>query len=107
LTKEKIGFMWLCGMITPGPYADLIAALCQRRRDAGISQADLDIVLGCAPGYVSKMECGDRRPGAFMLSCWSDALGLKLEFAPVMSIEAVRKACARKASGAYGAVASR
>jgi Helix-turn-helix len=61
-----------------GDWDKLIAALAARRKELGLSQLELDLRLNVASGHVAKWECGDRRPTAFNLFCWGDALGVKL-----------------------------
>ena len=52
------------------------------RKKLKISQLEMDEVLGVAKGLVSKWECGMRKPGAFLFSCWADALECKIQLAP-------------------------
>jgi transcriptional regulator with XRE-family HTH domain len=66
-------------------YARIIARLAIRREELGLRQDDVGLIIGVADRLVSKWEAGTRRPGAFMLACWMDALGvsdLKLQFDP-------------------------
>jgi transcriptional regulator with XRE-family HTH domain len=55
-------------------YQSLIDALRERRKDLGISQNDLDEIIGVTRGQVGKWEVGERKPRAFLLACWADAL---------------------------------
>ena len=63
-------------------YKELIQELIDARKKTGQSQSELDKVIGCAEGLVSKWECGMRKPGAFLFSCWADALECKIQLAP-------------------------
>ena len=56
---------------------DLIRQLKDRRYELGIPQAALDDRIGCATGLVAKWETGNRKPTAFNLYCWAEALGCK------------------------------
>lgn len=60
-------------------YKELIQEFVKVRKETGQSQSDLDKVIGCAEGLVSKWECGMRKPGAFLFSCWADALGCTIQ----------------------------
>ncbi len=59
----------------------LIDQLRCRRYFLGIAQTALDDRIGVAPGLVAKWETGNRKPTAFNLYCWAEALGchFKLE----------------------------
>jgi transcriptional regulator with XRE-family HTH domain len=59
-------------------YATLIAGLVARRIELGLTQEQLDHKLGLADGQTAKWEAFQRVPGAFMLMCWSQRLGLSL-----------------------------
>lgn len=59
-------------------YGELITSLAARRRALRISQEDLDRLIGLTDGQVAKWESMIRIPGAFMLMCWTNALGVKL-----------------------------
>ena len=50
-----------------------------RRYSLGIAQNALDDRIGVAPGLVAKWETGHRKPTAFNLYCWAQALGCKFE----------------------------
>ena len=58
---------------------DLIQQLKDRRYELGIPQAALDDRIGCATGLVAKWETGNRKPTAFNLYCWAEALGCKIK----------------------------
>lgn len=59
--------------------ASLISQLRDRRYSVGIPQTILDDRIGVAPGLVAKWETGNRKPTAFNLYCWAEALGCKLK----------------------------
>lgn len=59
-------------------YAAMIEQLSDRRQLMQLTQLQLDDMLGVADGLVAKWESFQRLPGAFMLVCWSSALGLSL-----------------------------
>lgn len=59
-------------------YDHIIQQLVDRRNELGLSQRNLDYQIGCADGLVGKWEKQKRRPSAFMLSCWVDALDCEL-----------------------------
>lgn len=60
-------------------YSRLITKLAVRRVKMGMSQNDLDVVLGVTIGQVAKWEALDRVPGSFLMACWCSALDLRLE----------------------------
>ena len=74
----------LCSMTA---YKELIQELVKVRQKTGQSQSELDVVIGCAEGLVSKWECGMRKPGAFLFSCWADALECKIQLTPKKKTE--------------------
>lgn len=53
---------------------EVVALLVQRRLQLGITQDELNHMLGVADRLVSKWECGVRTPSSFHLYCWADAL---------------------------------
>lgn len=59
-------------------YRQLVMMFARRRETLGLTQEDLDSRLGLSDGQVAKWEALQRVPGAFMLMCWSNALGLSL-----------------------------
>lgn len=59
-------------------YRELITALAARRRALGLSQEQLDRILGVSDGQVGKWESLGRLPGAFMMMCWANSLKAKL-----------------------------
>lgn len=52
--------------------------LARRRRESGIPARIFDELLGLAPGYSAKLECGMRGFGEVSLPAYLSALGLKL-----------------------------
>ncbi|MGB3464082.1 MAG: helix-turn-helix domain-containing protein [Cyclobacteriaceae bacterium] len=61
---------------------DVVTDMVERRRELGLTQEDLDHLLGVSERQVSKWECGNRTPLAFHLYCWADALQGKIKFVP-------------------------
>ena len=53
---------------------DVVLLLIARRLELGITQDELNHMLGVADRLVSKWECGIRTPTSFHLYCWADAL---------------------------------
>lgn len=60
-------------------YLTLVAQLALARVRLGLSQNQLDVVLGVTIGQVAKWEALDRVPGPFLMVCWCNALELRLE----------------------------
>lgn len=60
---------------------DLIKQFQERRYELGLTQPDVDQLIGVAPGLVAKWEIGNRKPTLFNAYCWAEALGcsIKLE----------------------------
>ena len=61
---------------------DVVKELVRQRHRLGITQDDLNDILGVADRLVSHWECGVRSPTAFHLYCWADALKGQLVFVP-------------------------
>ena len=57
---------------------DLISQFTTRRYELNISQNELDHIIGCATGLVAKWETWNRKPTAFNLYCWAEALRCKI-----------------------------
>ena len=57
---------------------EVVKLLVQRRLQLGITQDELNHMLGVADRLVSKWECGIRTPSSFHLYCWADALESKM-----------------------------
>jgi len=48
------------------------------RKNLGISQLEMDEILGVAKGLVSKWECGIRKPSGWLFCCWAEALDAEI-----------------------------
>ena len=48
------------------------------RKQMGISQLEMDEILGVAKGLVSKWECGIRKPSGWLFCCWAEALDAEI-----------------------------
>jgi transcriptional regulator with XRE-family HTH domain len=59
-------------------YHSLVEALRARREELGLSQIDVDEKIGVTRGQTGKWELGERKPRAFLLGCWADALDVEL-----------------------------
>lgn len=59
-------------------YGQLISAFRDKRKTLGLTQEQLDQRLNLAEGQIAKWESFARLPGAFMLVCWGNALGLSI-----------------------------
>ena len=57
----------------------LIEQFRKRRYELGVSQPVIDEKIGVAPGLVAKWETGNRKPTAFNLHRWAEALGCKIK----------------------------
>tara|TARA_R110000822_G_scaffold100704_1_gene226468 strand:+ start:2391 stop:2624 length:234 start_codon:yes stop_codon:yes gene_type:complete len=57
---------------------ELIVQFRDRRNQLEIPQTELDDIIGCATGLVAKWETGNRKPTAFNLYCWAEALQCKI-----------------------------
>ena len=66
---------------------DFIVQLRDRRYELNISQNELDHIIGCATGLVAKWETGNRKPTAFNLYCWAEALRCQI------NVEAINDNC--------------
>ena len=63
-------------------YSSLVDQLIFRRNQLGYSQEQLADRVGCASSLIHKWEQYKRVPSGFMLTCWLDALGCKIEIRP-------------------------
>ena len=61
---------------------DVVKPMVEQRKRLGLTQEDVDALLGVADRLVSKWECGVRTPTSFHLYCWSDALEGRMVFLP-------------------------
>ena len=66
-------------------YQQLIPQFVEARKKLGISQLEMDEILGVAKGLVSKWEVGIRKPSGFLFCCWADSLKMKLKLVPKRS----------------------
>ena len=55
----------------------VIQQLVDRRKSLGLPQTAVDDKINVASGLVAKWETGNRKPTAFNLCCWAEALGCK------------------------------
>jgi transcriptional regulator with XRE-family HTH domain len=69
-----------------------IDTLIKRRHDLGLSQRELDKMVGVSDCMIAKWEAGHRSPTAESLDKWAAALGMTLELA--LSRPAKRKRAA-------------
>ena len=60
-------------------HNQLIPQCVQARKKLGISQLEMDEILGVAKGLVSKWEVGIRKPSGFLFCCWADSLEMQLK----------------------------
>tara|TARA_R100001463_G_scaffold3017_2_gene12500 strand:- start:2946 stop:3197 length:252 start_codon:yes stop_codon:yes gene_type:complete len=60
-------------------HNQLITQFVKKRHELGISQMDLDEIIGVARGLVSKWEVGIRKPSGYLFCVWAEALGCELE----------------------------
>ena len=63
-------------------HNQLITQFVKKRHELGISQMDLDEIIGVARGLVSKWEVGIRKPSGWLFCCWADALDMKITLTP-------------------------
>jgi DNA-binding transcriptional regulator YiaG len=59
--------------------SDLVGQLVHRRKELGLTQSDVDVIMGNSDRLCSKWECGMRTPTGFNLYCWADALDSSLQ----------------------------
>jgi len=63
-------------------HEHLIPQFVAARKKKGISQLEMDEILGVAKGLVSKWEVGIRRPSGYLFCCWADSLDMKIMLTP-------------------------
>ena len=63
-------------------HEHLIPQFVNARKKKGISQLEMDDILGVAKGLVSKWEVGIRRPSGYLFCCWADSLDMELTLTP-------------------------
>ena len=66
-------------------HEQLIPQFVDARKKLGISQLEMDEILGVAKGLVSKWEVGIRKPSGFLFCCWADSLKMKIKLVPKRS----------------------
>lgn len=59
--------------------SELVGQLVQRRKQLGLTQSDVDVIMGNSDRLCSKWECGMRTPTGFNLYCWAEALECRLQ----------------------------
>lgn len=64
-------------------YVDFVDQLVARRHELGLTQERLAMNIGCTTSLIHKWEQYKRVPSGFMLTCWLDALALKIEVRPL------------------------
>jgi|TARA_R110000744_G_C19132907_1_gene537276 transcriptional regulator with XRE-family HTH domain len=60
----------------------IIPQFVARRKELGISQLEMDEIVGVAKGLVSKWECGIRKPSGYLFCIWADALNMTINLQP-------------------------
>jgi hypothetical protein len=63
-------------------YQRFVRRLVERRHQLHLTQEELDHIIGVSEGQVARWETFVRLPGAFMMTCWSNALGLIISLEP-------------------------
>jgi len=70
----------------PGhPYSFLVDQFVARRLELGISQFELEEIIGLSEGHITKYENRVRHPDAYFLHFWAQGLGLDLVATPQVS----------------------
>lgn len=59
--------------------SDLIKQFQLRRYQLGLTQPDVDQMIGVATGLCAKWEMGNRKPTLFNAYCWAEALGCEIK----------------------------
>ena len=60
----------------------LIPQFVTQRKKLGISQLEMDEIVGVAKGLVSKWDCGVRKPSGYLFCIWAEALGMTITLQP-------------------------
>jgi transcriptional regulator with XRE-family HTH domain len=60
----------------------LVSALVDRRKELGLSQRQLDQMIGVSESMVAKWESGMRFPTTKSLERWASALGFQVQLRP-------------------------
>ena len=63
----------------PQNYDLLVSELIAARYEQSLSQEALAHKIGCTVSLIHKWETNKRIPSGFMLMCWLDSLGYKIE----------------------------
>lgn len=111
LTARNIGIfcaaMALPRLVAPETTA-FIRLLIARRQQLGIAQVELDELIPCADGLVSKWECGDRMPSLRMAVEWAATLGLTIAGAddPELTSATLRRLSSLRSTLQISAIAS-
>ena len=66
-------------------HEQLIPQFVDARKKLGISQLEMDEIIGVAKGLVSKWEVCIRKPSGFLFCCWADSLKMKIKLVPKRS----------------------
>ena len=63
-------------------FDEIINQFIRRRKALGLTQEDVDNLMGTADRLISKWECGHRIPTSFNFFCWAQALKAELILHP-------------------------
>lgn len=59
-------------------FRPVITRLIERRKAMGLSQAEVNELVGCADNHLSKWEAGLFQPSIYFLLLWAESLGFRL-----------------------------
>lgn len=59
--------------------SSLIKQFQERRYQLGLTQPDVDQIIGVGTGLCAKWEMGNRKPTLFNAYCWAEALGCEIK----------------------------
>ena len=59
-------------------FQPVIARLIERRKKLGMTQAEVNDLVGCADNHLSKWEAGMFQPSIYFLLLWAESLGCSL-----------------------------
>lgn len=59
--------------------SNLIKQFQERRYQLGLTQPEVDQIIGSATGLCAKWEIGNRKPTLFNAYCWAEALGCEIK----------------------------
>lgn len=71
----------MSGGLESAAWRQFVDKLRRRREALGISQVQLDEILGLTRGHIGRFENFERRPTGWNLCCWVFALGGHLDAA--------------------------